>query len=105
MNDPYQILGVSKNATDEEIINALLSTGYSEELPAYNDITNVETGADIIESHIANNSTIPNNMALLAKSEGKDPVEIDKDKLEKMGVHVIAEKLMPENINHFDKSL
>ena len=43
---------------DEEIINALLSTGYSEELPAYNDITNVETGADIIESHIANNSTI-----------------------------------------------
>ena len=43
---------------DEEIINALLSTGYSEELPAYNDITNVEIGADIIESHIANNSTI-----------------------------------------------
>ena len=43
---------------DEEIIEALLSTGYSEELPAYNDITNVETGADIIESHIANNSTI-----------------------------------------------
>ena len=42
---------------DEEIINALLSTGYSEELPAYNDITNVEIGADIIESHIANNST------------------------------------------------
>jgi hypothetical protein len=32
-------------------------------------------------------------MALLAKSEGKDSVEIDKDKLEKMGVHVIAEKL------------
>ena len=43
---------------DEEIISALLSTGYSETLPEYNNITNVEIGADIIESHIANNSTI-----------------------------------------------
>ena len=43
---------------NEEIISALLSTGYSETLPEYNNITNVEIGADIIESHIANNSTI-----------------------------------------------
>ena len=43
---------------NEEIISALLSTGYSETLPEYNNITNVEVGADIIESHIANNSTI-----------------------------------------------
>ena len=32
-------------------------------------------------------------MALLAKSEGKDSVEIDLDNLEKMGVQVLAEKL------------
>ena len=43
---------------DEDIVTALLSTGYSDELPEYNNITNVEIGADIIQSHIANGSTI-----------------------------------------------
>ena len=43
---------------DEELIAALLTTGYSDEMPKYNDLTNVEIGADIIESHIANSSTI-----------------------------------------------
>ena len=43
---------------EKDIVEALLSTGYSDELPAYNDLTNVEIGADIIESHIANGSTI-----------------------------------------------
>ena len=43
---------------DEELITALLSTGYSEEMPRYNDLVNVEIGADIIESHIANGSNI-----------------------------------------------
>ena len=42
----------------EDIIEALLSTGYSDEMPSYNDLTNVEIGADIIESHIDNNSII-----------------------------------------------
>lgn len=43
---------------DKEIIESLLETGYSNELPPYNDLTNVEVGADIISSHIANGSTI-----------------------------------------------
>ena len=43
---------------DEELIETLLSTGYSETMPSYNDLINVEIGADIIESHIANNSNI-----------------------------------------------
>ena len=43
---------------DEELITALLSTGYSDEMPRYNDLVNVEIGADIIESHIANGSNI-----------------------------------------------
>jgi single-stranded-DNA-specific exonuclease len=42
---------------DEETIDTLLTTGYSD-IPAYNNLTNVEVGADLIESHIANNSTI-----------------------------------------------
>jgi single-stranded-DNA-specific exonuclease len=43
---------------DKEIIESLLETGYSNELPPYNNLTNVEVGADIISSHIANGSTI-----------------------------------------------
>ncbi len=43
---------------DKSIINALLSVGYSDEMPSYNNLTNVGVGADIIESHIANGSTI-----------------------------------------------
>jgi single-stranded-DNA-specific exonuclease len=43
---------------DREIIESLLETGYSNELPPYNNLTNVEVGADIISSHIANGSTI-----------------------------------------------
>ena len=43
---------------DVEIIDALLNVGYSQELPMYNDLTNVSVGADIIESHIANGSNI-----------------------------------------------
>ena len=42
---------------NRELIDALLTTGYSE-MPAYKNIKNVEVGADIIESHIAANSTI-----------------------------------------------
>ena len=43
---------------NKEIIESLLETGYSNELPSYNDLTNVEVGADIISSHIANGSEI-----------------------------------------------
>ena len=43
---------------NEDTITTLLNTGYSEDMPKYNDITNVEIGADIIQSHIANGSKI-----------------------------------------------
>ena len=43
---------------DENLISALLATGYSDSMPKYNDLTNIEIGADIIQSHIANGSTI-----------------------------------------------
>ena len=43
---------------DKSVIDALLSIGYSEEMPSYNNLTNVNVGADIIESHIANGSVI-----------------------------------------------
>ena len=43
---------------DENLISTLLATGYSDSMPKYNDLTNIEIGADIIESHIANGSNI-----------------------------------------------
>ena len=43
---------------DENLISTLLATGYSDSMPKYNDLTNIEIGADIIQSHIANGSTI-----------------------------------------------
>ena len=43
---------------DENLISTLLATGYSDSMPKYNDLTNIEIGADIIESHIANGSKI-----------------------------------------------
>jgi single-stranded-DNA-specific exonuclease len=43
---------------DKEIIESLLETGYSNELPPYDDLINVKVGADIISSHIANGSEI-----------------------------------------------
>lgn len=50
-------------------------------------------GKGTIDAVIASNSKIPKDMSLLAKSEGKDPVPIDEKKLEKMGIHLLAEKL------------
>lgn len=43
---------------DENLISTLLATGYSDSMPKYNDLTNIEIGADIIQSHIANGSKI-----------------------------------------------
>lgn len=50
-------------------------------------------GEGAIDVVIANNSKIPKNMSLFAKSEGKEPVEIDEKKLAKKNIHVIQEKL------------
>lgn len=77
------------------ICNMLTQPGETDNFKVSDHIKVLERylGKKSIDVVIANNSSIPKNMSLLAKSEGKDPVEIDKEKLEKMGVQVIAEKL------------
>ena len=50
-------------------------------------------GKNVINVVVANNAKLPKNMSLLAKSEGKEPVDIDEKKIEKMGIHLIEEKL------------
>ncbi len=77
------------------ICNMLTQPGETDDFKVSNHIKVLEKrlGKNSIDVVIANDSKIPKNMTLLAKSEGKDPVEIDKTKLDKMGVSVIAEKL------------
>lgn len=50
-------------------------------------------GSGVINVVVANNAKLPKNMSLFAKSEGKEPVDIDEKKIEKMGIHLIEEKL------------
>lgn len=85
----------SSKAKTMYICNMLTQPGETDKFKVSDHIKVLEKylGKKSIDVVIANNATIPNNMSLLAKSEGKDPVEIDYDKLEKKGVHVIEEKL------------
>ena len=50
-------------------------------------------GEGQINAVIANTSEIAANMKVLAKSEGKDAVQLDVSKLHNMGVSVLADNL------------
>ncbi len=50
-------------------------------------------GENTIDAVVANTDKLPRSAAILAKSEGKDPVIIDEKKLTKKGVHIIKDKL------------
>lgn len=50
-------------------------------------------GKNSIDVVIANTAKITKDMKIMAKSEGKESVDLDEDKLDKMGVKVIADKL------------
>lgn len=76
------------------ICNMLTQPGETDDFKVSDHLDVIETNlgrqVDVV---IANSSEIPRNMSAIAKSEGKDPVEIDMSELEKRGVKVIAEKL------------
>lgn len=77
------------------ICNMLTQPGETDGFKVSDHIKVIEKylGENTIDVVIANNSKIPKNMALLAKSEGKDAVLVDEEQLEKMNVQIIAEKL------------
>lgn len=77
------------------ICNMLTQPGETDGFKVSNHIEFLEKylGKGTIDAVIANNSKIPKNMTLLAKSEGKDPVSIDEKKLQNMGIEVLEEKL------------
>lgn len=77
------------------ICNMITQPGETDKFKVSDHIKVLESylGKNTIDVVIANNSKLPRNMSLFAKSEGKDPVEIDAKKIEKMGVQLIEEKL------------
>ena len=85
----------SSKAKKMYICNMLTQPGETDNFKVSDHIKVLEKklGKGTINVVIANTLKIPKNMALLAKSEGKDIVEIDEKKLEKMHVQLIAEKL------------
>lgn len=98
---PHIIVPEIQNAINESkaktmyICNMLTQPGETDNFKVSDHIKKIEhhLGKKSIDVVIANNSPIPKNMSLLVKSEGKDAVLIDEKELEKMGVHVISEKL------------
>ena len=85
----------SSKAKKMYICNMLTQPGETDNFKVSDHLKVLEKklGKGTIDVVIANTLKIPKNMALLAKSEGKDIVEIDEKKLEKMHVQLIAEKL------------
>ena len=75
------------------ICNMITQPGETDNFTVSDHIKAIEKYIDKIDIVIANNSKLPKNMELLAKSEGKDQVIIDEDKLSELGVHVIQDKL------------
>ena len=77
------------------ICNMLTQPGETDNFQVSDHIKVLEKylGTGVIDAVIANESKIPQNMQLLAKSEGKDAVTIDADNISKMGVQLISEKL------------
>lgn len=77
------------------ICNMLTQPGETDNFKVSDHIKVLEKylGPGVIDAVIANESKIPQNMKLLAKSEGKDAVRIDEGKIAKMGVQLISEKL------------
>lgn len=77
------------------ICNMITQPGETDNYTVSDHIKRIESylGEHTIDVVIANNATLPNNMALFAKSEGKEPVKIDAEELEKMNVELIEEKI------------
>ncbi len=77
------------------ICNMLTQPGETDDFKVSDHIKFIEKhiGEGQINAVIANTSPIPHNMSLLVKSEGKDPVQIDRDTLKKMNVELFADKL------------
>lgn len=77
------------------ICNMITQPGETDKYNVSNHIKTLEKflGKNKIDVVIANNAKLPNDIKLLAKSEGKEQVKIDYSNLDKMSIRVIEDKL------------
>lgn len=77
------------------ICNMLTQPGETDNFKVSDHIKVLEQhlGENILDVVIANNAVLPKNMSMLAKSEGKDPVEIDAEEIANKNIHLISEKI------------
>jgi len=77
------------------ICNMITQPGETDKFKVSDHIKVIEKylGKHSVDVVIANTSKITSDMNLLAKSEGKEAVLLDEDKLKEMNIEVIADKL------------
>lgn len=98
---PHLIIPEIKNAIKKSkakkmyICNMITQPGETDNFKVSDHIKKLENylGDNTIDVVIANDAKIPENMRLLAKSEGKEAVIIDEDKLKDLNIEIIADKL------------
>ena len=72
------------------ICNMITQPGETDNFSVSDHIKAIQKYIDKIDIVIANNSKLPKNMELLAKSEGKDQVIIDEEKLNRAASYYIG---------------
>ncbi len=77
------------------ICNMITQPGETDEYAVSHHIDAIEKflGAGCLDIVIANNAQLPHDMSLLAKSEGKNQVRIDKEELEEREILLVEDKI------------
>jgi len=77
------------------VCNVITQPGETDDYTVSDHIDAIEKylGKGAIDAVIANNGELPHDMKLFAKSEGKAPVEIDRERIAEKGITLIEDKL------------
>lgn len=85
----------SSKAKKMYICNMITQPGETDEFAVSHHIDEIEKflGSGTLDIVIANNAKLPHDMSMLAKSEGKNQVRIDKEELDEREIKLIEDKL------------
>ncbi len=77
------------------ICNMITQPGETDDFAVSHHINVLEKflGAGCLDIVLANNAQLPHDMSMLAKSEGKNQVQIDKEELDKREITLIEDKI------------
>lgn len=77
------------------ICNMITQPGETDEFAVSHHIDAIEKflGSGTLDIVIANNAALPHDMSMLAKSEGKNQVRIDKEELDEREIKLIEDKI------------